>query len=520
MGQRNGNTVTFEGWSGGEYGILDPVQAGKAKKQMFTGNNVMLYRNGLLGPRPGLKALDVDNGAFLNTGVMHGLDACLATGTGPWIWTSVDGDVQRIDLGTGIATSNYSGGPLATPVRAIPIGGSYGTGTIIQIPFTGLFNLDHSGDAISSVDTDPNGYAIGQFGIRIVAGDSGNSMWYADPAPAYATWGALSFYDIGSAFTITLLRAFRDGILIGKIGGEVYYGAGTLGDTFTLKRLSAKGAPGDEPRGLVTEANVMWYMRQNTPYLSSFNGSVHEDFEWLLPFGSGLLSDFDATPKVRIVGLPHMGTDAFMVIGGATGSGRPSVANRMMQYNDSTFSYHTFGKTIGAFGTDFGPSTPWVVIADDGSGGVFYSYAPGKDRPAFTSDTDAGVGDDSTTPLDAYMQTPIYVDPEGHEMRVKQVIIDYKGWSTGAAANNNITLTVDSMYRYDNDSSTFGETTSTSVTALDEAGATFTTSGKTGRVVHNVNCGFGGGFQIKCASLKGVAIRSITAVFDVRNRRP
>ncbi len=50
--------VTFADFSGGEFGQLGPTGA---RPNMFTGSNVMVYKDGSVGPRPGVIQVAVVN---------------------------------------------------------------------------------------------------------------------------------------------------------------------------------------------------------------------------------------------------------------------------------------------------------------------------------------------------------------------------------------------------------------------------------------------------------------------------
>ena len=71
--------VRYDNFTKGEFGN---VGASAAPQNSFTGINVMRYRNGLLGPRPGLKLLNLTNNATGAIWTMRGLGDSIVFGQG------------------------------------------------------------------------------------------------------------------------------------------------------------------------------------------------------------------------------------------------------------------------------------------------------------------------------------------------------------------------------------------------------------------------------------------------------
>lgn len=519
---RNGTAITFQDWTGGEFGIMDAGLAGRASKQMWTGKNVMVYNTGLIGPRPGLKKITITS---MVTGTLQGMDVAVPTsGTGPWFWIAKANSFYLVDVGAGTVSSAYTGaGP--TMSYPLPNGGAYGPGTLINAKGQGMYTLDHNAKTVAAIASSPHGNCIGFYKTRFVANDddshNGDSrMYFSGVFPGWATWSTTNYYDIGSAYANTLMRPFRDGLLIGKESGEMWYLTGVLGTQANLRKLSNGGAPLFEPRGLALDNNICWYFGYAKNYPASFNGAVHTDYKHLQFMGSSITDD-TTTPNVRLLPLPWLGTDDWMAISGQAGS---ASAKRMLLFTEGVFTYHTFDVTVDAWavavaaniGTSLGQAGSYIIIAD-GAGGNYYKFAPGLDRPAFTSDTSAQPGDNSTTPFDAYFQTPEWWDDQGNEVRIQKVIVDYESWATGSATANGFTVQADMLHRY-------GDAATTSGAAVAATGvpAGVTTAGTKMRAVVSADAswGYGGGFQVKIGAICGCAIRSVTVVLSEETRRP
>jgi hypothetical protein len=535
MAVRDGNAVVFQGWNGGEYGDLDAAVAGRNPRQMFTAKNMMLYRNGLIGPRPGLKALTLSSAP---SGTICGMDSlAVGDGTGPWFWVATQAtgavNVYQAKIGSGSFSGAYTGtaAGLTGVTRPIPVGGSYGSGALLNIYEKGIYSLAHAAvqtfDPVSTILG--GGTTIGFNSTRFLLNGSDGSLatgdsrlYYSDVFPGWGTFGASEYYDFG-AYNITMVRPFRDGFLVGNNVGEMWYATGVIGDaTFTVRRVTKGGAPAFESRGCILKANQAVYMNPNCSYPSTFNGAEHNDWKHLKFTGNVAADDNGVTPGFRVLPMPWGGGDDYAIFSGQTGSG---AANRALLYTNGVHTYHEFGVNTSAWVVCMGDAVAtnnqdetYFVIA--GSGG-YYKWAPsvpdGTDRPGYASDTDAQPGDNSTTPFDAYLHTPIHTIGEGRTARVQQVIIDYIAYNTGAANNCRMDVTVDAHYRHVGDA----VSSSSTLTVLDSAPSSFTTAGVRRRAVAMVgDQGAGGGFQVKLSNVRGVAVEKLTVVLADEDVRP
>lgn len=510
MAERHGQAITFSGWEGGEYGLLDPGVAGRMEKQMFTGTNVLRYKSGLLGPRAGVKEVATSGAP---TGTIYAFDSYLG---GVWAW--VNGATYQVNPFAG-GTPAWSAAYTETNDPGVPThpiasrSGSYGTGNIINIEGTSttpsIYNFNHSGTTITRITTGPGGgQAVGGYMTRIVANDS-NELWFSDPAPAFTTWANTSYVAIGPAVNHTFYNAFRDGLLIANTGGEFWLVTGVLGATTFVRRLSGGGAPFTPTRGIAVPGEMVWYFANRTDAPASFNGAIREEYEYLAGWSGGTsFTDSGTDPAFQMSLMEWAGQNDWFAL--------TRFSDKALMYTDGSFSKHEFGVSLDPFVAGFGDQV--VLAFGHASAPKYYFWQPAYyDRPGFTGDTYAQPGDASTTPLSASFSTPIWWDEEGHEVKVAQVIVDYTTWNTGSATNNFFDITVTATNRWGGASTS----SSSTKTALDAAGSGFSTSGTNGRAVVTFgDQGHGNGFYVTIGNLKGTAIRNITAVLAGDPRRP
>jgi len=507
MGERHGDAIVFRDWSGGEFGILDPGVAGRSEKQMFTGDNVLRYRTGLLGPRPGLKTVTFTSppdGTPLGSGT---------TSSGSlWVLTQTGGgyEVREWNPDTGVVGSAYSGSlPAAVPF-AIKTEVANGTGSWISVPSAGVYKLNHTSDAASLVDTDPAGFVITQYGLRAVA-NTGSRLWYSN-ANDPDTWGAASYLDL-SGFSISFMAPFRDGMIVGTAGGIFHILTGVLGATTVVRELSRGGSPVSPFHALRVADDKVWFYNQAEPYPSMFNGAIHQRFDYLTNETVPTASFNGKLPFRNMQPTTWAGTNDWFTYGLQNGH----------SFQNDVLTMHTFSSLsdtgLGSV-TDLG--THHLLLDSNGTGDPLtaYRFAPGlKDRPAFVGDDYAQPGDGSDTPLNGvYFQTPEWWEDAGHQVRVSQVIVDFVAWDTGTVDSAYFEITLDMLHRTGAAATKFGS----SVVGLDEPVSSFTTSaaGTPGRIEKNMTEGYGAGFQVTISDIANCAIRNVIVVPAPDSSRP
>jgi len=547
MAYRDGDAWVFRGWTGGEYGDLDAVVAGRNPRQMFSALNMVLYTSGLIGPRAGLVDAGLASAPSLSAGDIEGMGTVAVgetTGRGPWFWLAANGYFYQAQLGTGTSptTPAFSGAytgtpsPLTSVTRPIPQGGSFGAGDILNVYEKGVYELAHGStktiDTVHSSTDYGGGSVIGFADTRFVLNGSdgakatGDSrLYYSNVFPGWDAFGSTEYYDFG-AIEVTMIRPFRDGFIVGNNAGEFWYATGVIGTSLTIRRLSRGGAPAFESRGTILKGNQAVYMDPNVSYPSTFDGAVHDPLKHLAFTGDTAADDDGTSPGFRVMPMPWGGADDYAILSGQTGSG---AANRALMFHNGVHTFHEFEQTTSAHAVCLGEAaatnsndSPYYAIASDDGADDYWLWAPappGLDtRPGFTSDSLNGPGDNSSSCFSTcYLHTPIELVPEGGRVRIVKVIVDYIGWDTGATDSVvAFDLTVDAVLRYDGDSGS-----SSSTLSFSSADSNFATTGTRKRAEFSVgDQGAGGGFQVKLDNIKACAIEQIIVVPEREPNRP
>lgn len=597
----------FEGWEDGEYGDKPPEIA---SFKAYTASNMIRYRQGLLGPRPGLAAVPISGNV---AGRVWGFHA--PTTVNAALCMVIEDTVYRTPSDFDITLTAVAGGPhlTATPTSVVPFTViSSGSETYFSSPGQQSFHYDVVNDAITEILWDTT-TAIGPVAIkgyrdRLYMGGvpSGGpvsfyQLAYSDAA-AFTNIPAINFISVGYDSAIYVLEGLGNNLVIGtRLSWWALVGGTPSG---TLRQIYTADPPGKQST-VVNYQGLLWYWAQGyvggpenggengEARLSFTNGTVFDTDEYNhlalagLKFGLALpkvdaiyfssdearalvrmhdawsFLDFEVETTGPIAGV----NDATRVVHVANDRGTSEVESITIAATGGTWdltcdagtitdipwdvtleqlqSLVFFGLTggcdvtAGTAGVDFvltfvgsnqglarnvviddtnatgGTVTSTTTTAGAASEADYYQLRLDLERPGFVDGFLENPGDDSNTPIDAYMRTKIVRAPEGQEVRVRKVIVELQKWNTGVTTNG-FTIEVDTYDRVGTDSY------ATESIAWSEAGsvAPATAEGESDKIQKNFGSkGYGSGFRVGIVDVVGCAIRRIIAEVDVNPAR-
>lgn len=495
--------AVWKDFKGGEYGTLHGLDT---PSNSFTGRNVVVFRDGAIGPRCGLR--DVTP-----TGQSNGLVHAMG-------YTGIPNNETWYAQGTAVyqfgtaRSSAYTGAFASTPSKA---SATYDN-RYIAIPGDKAYKLDHVAKTVTALTGSPDGRCIATFGTRVfIGGITGNDnriRYSADSDDmtwtVAATTGAPGQFDVGTNGVgdgIRGLYPFRDFLLIAKANGELWV-LTTNGDpttTGTLRRVSTRqsgGAVFNSYRGGMIYGNEFWSIGLNSTAPNTYTGGRLRSLGQLGSEGAeagawiNTLPQTDTNPPVfAVAGLSQ---DSIFFVSAAKGLLR----------RDAVWSKHEFGQSVVGYAADV---TLGVVALSDGGGASavphFYWLNTASERPPIKSAAES-VGDGSDTAPACDFTLPEWRDAEGRRVQVKNVHVDFRKYATGVSATNHFDLTVRAEYGIDGSGDTASATQS-----FDE------TSSIVSGTRHQIRFGFGDqgysdSFQLEFTNLRGVSIDKITAYIE------
>lgn len=490
---------TWDDFSGGEFGDTPPHRAGR---NQWTGLNCLVYRNGEIGPRPGLNSLS-------NTGLPSGtvLAAGSVTANTLLHWMIIGTDIWTYDFGTTTWLIQSSGvfGAVVTRPGSIAVSD---TETYICNQLDNLYRMDHVTRALTTISS--FGTALGSkqagspvttFGQRMYAVGLPNTVFYSSTND-FTTWAATDSFNVGQGENIIHLSWAGEVLYITLADSSVWEYRG-IPVAASLRRVETGPRQPSfiEPKHIKVLTNgevVVGLPGRNYPSFI-INGKIRE-------LRNLTLDKKDDTAPDGLVPMPMRRTDDVLFLIGNIVSGLPDYA--LIRYNGiwSHFLWQASGHIGSLGGSDLFET---VLLPDFGATNQPYTFPLGLDRPGFTSDDYGQPGDDSTTPLTGVtFSTGDILTNDGEMFTVEKVTVDFTKFQTGQSETSHFDIDVTMLAH----GAEQGETTQ-SYTAFDEANATATTAGTRDRhTARGVSGGpkRGSGVRITLDNIRACTIRAIT----------
>ena len=509
----------IDDFSGGEFGDLG---AQGAARNQFSGSNVMVYQDGTIGPRPGVKTLVTNTNTATGTvwafrGGQNAGANNAAFGLRNCLW-----QVPVATITTTIVVVPPTAGVSTTATIASQLI-QYGSDKALLTRYQDKVYVISEAAGIVHAPGSPGCMTVTPYGVRVMVANGGitttatvstttdtSHRVYYSAAADPTSWPVLNYFDVGNAkWPVQYIDEIRQRLAISNEGGEWWALTGTPGVNDSLKR---------QPRGDLSPlkwyhaartAENLWFFPQGEDFPVQFTGIVVGKLRYRhLKFTGGTGTDYGMTS------LPV----AEVVLATENGG-----SNRGLMLANDVWTFHTFGVTTSKFlspATTGGPEadlqTP-LLLCDGGGAATpkIHTFIPTLDRPGKVSDLLVQPGDNTTVPLTAYVYTAALQADVGKELWAREIRVEGFKWNHGNAATNHFDLVVRSYMRYNlsgtKDSKTF---------SFDEA-ASATTSDKTPfvQVFRAGDQQYGDSVQVRISALRGIAIRSIEVVCDERDVR-
>lgn len=508
-------TITYDKWDKGEFGTIAPSLAPAGS---WTGSDAVVYKTGYIGPRPGLRkaALTVPGGA---EGVIRGLGFMPVSGsTTKTHWFIVDNDVYLVRPDH----ANSSITTCSTALSGAPTAGDFAVGKESTRQINGLAYFVLPGGKVYTVDPTLGVTALTQVAAS-PTGEGTDIEVYRDrltiagadtvtfsDASAFGTWPAPNYNQVGYSWGIKSLQWFRDSLVVFTQSGTWVF-TGSLGSSEVLRRISDTLAP-SSPTAVVQTNDELFYIPSSRSAPVVFNGSYGDE-------QSLRHLEVWATAGRTVHGTQSYGNrDVFF---GANSS-------KALWRKNYAWTQHDFSFGVGGVSRLYDDV---IVIASEGDDSPatapdFYTLDCTLDRPANTTDTYARPGDNSSTrPVSATVTLPDYFDPQGRDIRVRQVIVDFISYDTGVAAgtdgNNILDVGITPLSRFDLPGD------GTEVNGQDSSGLIFyespassSASGTHSREVYNHGAtGYSSGYRLEL-SMRGVTVKKVHVIVEVSDNTP
>lgn len=509
--------VVYDDFSVGEYGHAGGANAPDGS---FTGRNVFVYRSGMIGPRPGIKASTIGGTAGTLSNAWRGIQD--GSGADADVWTVTTAGTVRFKKrspgGYSFTAGALTGAVTASkPPQATHLGlGKYALTNILDrtyiVDLTAMSGSPPPApQPLVEITDSPGCSTIATYNSRLFVANNGTSggfrrVFYTEPA-VYTTFPAANYFDVPSKSGVAALVGQKDHLAILMEDGSwwVFRGSGT---SASLRKVTSAEWPywtlnHNSVTNLTDDLIVQMTSLGDWP--ATFDGSVADHLYLHGPNGDGV--PFADGSKIKVLRNLRP-TEATIIL--------PDTVNgaRIYLSRNGSWTIHTLPTNISHVASSIGSGN--LLLSNNTTPYEFYEFDINLDRPGFVGDTFARPGDLSDAPINAHFTLPEWWSKPGTETRVRQVIVDFVKFNTGAAANNNLTLSVSCFGMFANDG-----TEAPAIQSWSESPTLGSTTGVRDRAVFNVGeQGFGAGFQIGLTAIVGVAIRAITVVLDSQPSSP
>lgn len=511
--------VRYDDFSGGDFGIID---AANAPANTFQAVNMLVYRNGMIGPRAGVLALNYSTSAPAANGVVTGIGWRGTPNVDLW-WIESDDVYYAPSRTVGAAVGVFSGNLNAVVGAGIsPQWVEYGNDdTYLTIYNDATYHMTHEGTpTIVAIAAAPGGRSIAFHGDRMFVAGVLGSLYrtYFSATLDPDDWSGAEFFDVPNASgAVVGIWDQRNHLSVLTQNGEWWVVTGAPGtDSAFLRRVTGGGVHpwvACADMGVVIGSDELWHTPILADYPADFNGAVVQEKRYLTING----------------GTPQTGIGTIKVLRGF----RPDevvfwfpATQKVGLYVNGVWTLHTIaisGVTLSSFVVS---DNQGQIIFTDG-GGVsakpkFYTWKIDLDRPGFTNDALAEVGDAKDTFNVGTLNFPEEWVPDGTEVRVRSVTVDFTKYDTGSASNNSFTVTPRSIGRY---SKPIAGVTDATAQSFSEAVTAWTagigTAVRDRKVMRfGTDSRYGGGFQLRLSGIAGVAIKSILVEIETRKEHP
>lgn len=509
--------ITYNDFSKGDWGDLGEFHAAPGT---FQGLNVVVYTNGLIGPRAGL-AVNEYIGAVPNGrcwGIWH------IGQIGRPLMISVEDDLySTTEDNDALGTMTLEHTLDAVPTRPLvttwydPNGEVY-----ISNPEDSCYVVDMTANTINNLPVRNAGtenagtdtlylcrdrlYAAGD-GHQ--TGGNGGQYVYVSAAADFTNFAGGETFQVGYYNAVRGIVESQNSLLFSSLESTNNLGSGVGWYALTpatpqgdLRRINTQVGTEGQFSIVNAEGNNVYFWTgwtaaaQDNPYLVQTNGAKFDDqkFKHIRLGGTNRFGYYNA-PDQTLAYISNEGT-------------------AWIRQNDA-WTRHEFEVDVS------GPICPTArgdsFLLPHGDIGVdltVYQLGSRNERPLPTGFAVGMPGDASDTPFNAYFYLPAY-QTENKEVRVRRVIVDFMKWNCALpGGSNSFTVGVKTFGQYNLPDGTSDGTVTTTATFTEDQDAA-DINGTLDRYVARIGQqGKAAAFQVQITGIIGCAIKSITVEFD------
>ncbi len=458
--------VTYNDWSGGDWGAMNGLVVARQNLPMFRGDNVQVYRNGSLGPRPGFKSLLTSGTKPTPEHSQHHFDIesfrfiDLTVGPAPGfissLWEANISTTVAQAVNNDVSGTTFSGTPSANFTRA-QAGWHVGHRIWSGAAFTGVVALPGGATEQRSCVYRDRMYYYG----------NSATVFYSNPA-AYTTVPVGNQFTVNGSGTVSDMFVFKNTLFIvmmeGSAGGvltrsHLFSLTGASPQSGTLAEVARNTPMGPYDAVAVGAAEIVgvsWY--DGTLWV--FNGTTFEFVPLTKsdpdhpPIADGYVSPISIAPISRFLQPVYIpGVDSFAIPWQSSQFGASWRSFGILERVNGSWCYSSVPGTenIGIYALAADPTRlymKWSRAFPNSTTVYYYGRAVTLDRaPSSTDvwgiDLETFPDSPSLNSVLPWFYIPPVVAPEGSAgVQVAKVMVDLDYWTTSGAGEYPISPTI------------------------------------------------------------------------------
>lgn len=498
-------TTVYEDFSLGDYGVTHPRHG---KVGQFHAKNMVVYRDGTIGPRNGLVLQPLSGSNYVNGalnafffGVEHeaGVPRMVyAQGTRPK-WFEVDD----------MTSQNPSLFATLTDVTTAPTSGYFGVlprlGFNMFLASLGdkTYMIDALTDVMSVVNADQGAHDVVEYldqvyliGIGSAADGTGHKILYSDHADP-TDWPVENEFLVGYAWVVFRGLKLLNGLLIIAQDSSWWLLQGSP-EEGSLRRVAFGRAPAiGNPRSVVADRERAWFLASGAPggsFPATFDGSELDTTS--MAHLRGWMTDLNATAV-----LCEADDDLMFVDNDA----------RALMRHQGIWTRHQYEVAVGEWAAPYEDQRFYLAVNGDVTHKpAFYRSTFAIERPPIKDSLFESPGDGSDTPVDAWIEFPEVWQESAGQARPTTVTLEFTSYDQNVATDAHVKCQVDVIDRFGLEST---ETVEGGTWDESDATVASTSAGVRRRHIFRLPVAhFGSALQLRFLDVRGIKIEK--AVLD------
>lgn len=419
--------IVYQDFTGGDHG---DIESRLAEPNQFHAKNMVVYRDGAMGPRNGLVPVKMSGSNYVN-GALNMFYLGIGNELGVLRMFYGQGDTPRTFEAETSATQNPGVFGPGTPETwdVVPVGQPgvlqrLGFLSYVAVLGDGLYKIDGLATTITKIADAPGGRDVVEYLDQLYVVGTGESAtanfvgYSANNDPD--TWPVENIFPVGQAWVVFSGLKFQNGLLFATQDQRWWLLSGTPVSGSLRSVAYGRGPNVNAPRSIIFSRDVAWFIAglgTSDASPANFDGSQlntdpYTHLRWLSAVehagGLFLYPDND---------IAWFGNDT----------------HRAIFRHHGVWTLHDYEVDVSEFAAEVSGSRYIVAVdGDETHKPVFYRSKQDLIRPAIYDGIWESPGDGSRVPFDAFVEFPEFFAEDGSLVRPRAIFVEFTSYADAA----------------------------------------------------------------------------------------